>query len=199
MEIAKAITLIHPEVLADLGCGDGSATTEYSKLSNVVIGIDVCRHRDWSKIKSVEFIVADINYLPFRPKSFDAVTMTEVLEHLDEDILFLKKVKNTLKDDGWIVLSTPNGARLTSFLSRLKIRIKKKQRLIPIDHRREYSPWEIRKSLCKAGFKVSSITYLFFCPYLPMPYRILLILNMVTSKFKLSPFFKWGLITLAHK
>jgi 2-polyprenyl-3-methyl-5-hydroxy-6-metoxy-1,4-benzoquinol methylase len=114
--------------------------------------------------------------------------MTEVLEHLDDDITFLKNLKNVLKKRGYILLSTPNGARLTTFLSRLRIRIRNwRMNLSPMDHRREYAAWELRRTLSRTGFITMSHAYVYFCPYVSMPYRMLATLDRVASKFQLSP------------
>ena len=41
--------------------------------------------------------------------SFDVVVAVEVLEHVEEDQLFVRNVARTLKPGGWFVMTTPNG------------------------------------------------------------------------------------------
>ena len=47
----------------------------------------------------------------FKDRRFDVVTFFEVLEHLDEPLEFLRKVKTVLKPGGYIALSVPNRRR----------------------------------------------------------------------------------------
>ena len=44
----------------------------------------------------------------YKDKSFDVVTATEVIEHLENPRLFLRDINRVLKPGGLCVLSTPN-------------------------------------------------------------------------------------------
>lgn len=51
--------------------------------------------------------------LPFEQGSFDLVLYCEVIEHMLKDpVATLGRVKQVLRQDGWLVLTTPNVARL---------------------------------------------------------------------------------------
>lgn len=51
--------------------------------------------------------------LPFEAGSFDLVLYCEVIEHmLNDPVATLRRVKHVLRPDGWLVLTTPNVARL---------------------------------------------------------------------------------------
>lgn len=55
-----------------------------------------------------EFVMADANApLPFASKTFDAVVMAEVVEHLPEDYRALREVRDVIRDEGWLVLTVP--------------------------------------------------------------------------------------------
>jgi len=54
-------------------------------------------------------VLASGEYLPFRDASFQLVFAGEVIEHLREPLRALKEWVRVLKDEGRIVISTPNG------------------------------------------------------------------------------------------
>lgn len=60
---------------------------------------------------------ADLQEIDFPKKSFDLITLWDVLEHLSNPLSAFKKIREILKDDGLLVFSTPDvgsiPARLT--------------------------------------------------------------------------------------
>ena len=66
--------------------------------------------------------------------SFDLVVAVEVLEHVEEDGLFVEHVRRVLKPGGWFVMTTPNGDSVP----------------IPhnIDHKRHYRRAQLAELLC---------------------------------------------------
>lgn len=54
--------------------------------------------------------VADLNHcsLPYDDNFFDAITFTEVIEHLEDHRKILKEINRVLKQDGVLVVTTPN-------------------------------------------------------------------------------------------
>lgn len=55
-----------------------------------------------------ELILGTIASLAHSNKSYDAIVAGELLEHIENPIVFLKECYNTLNDNGTLVLSTPN-------------------------------------------------------------------------------------------
>jgi len=64
-------------------------------------------------------------HLPFKDKSFSIVLMTEIFEHLNFSPLYLlNEVRRVLKNDGYLILTTPNVHRVENkikFLSNRNI------------------------------------------------------------------------------
>jgi ubiquinone/menaquinone biosynthesis C-methylase UbiE len=56
---------------------------------------------------SITCIEADFLKHDFKSKNFDVIIAMEVLEHVEEEKLFLEKVKKLLKDKGIIIISVP--------------------------------------------------------------------------------------------
>jgi SAM-dependent methyltransferase len=55
-----------------------------------------------------DLVIADANApLPFAPRSFQAVIMAEVLEHLLEDYTALRRIRDLVQDDGSLILTIP--------------------------------------------------------------------------------------------
>lgn len=55
-----------------------------------------------------QYLISDLSLLPFPDKTFDAVVMREVIEHLAHPAPAVKEVCRVLKDDGRYILTTPN-------------------------------------------------------------------------------------------
>lgn len=110
--------LIGCSSVLDIGCGPDSSI-QYCNIG-YSIGVDIfLPFIELSKKKKIhnEYIMADIPEIDFKPKSFDAVVMIEVLEHLSKEqgIMLLEKAQ------GWarkkVIISTPNGFLAQSSLS----------------------------------------------------------------------------------
>ena len=56
----------------------------------------------------VRFVAGDATALPFGDRTFDAVTMFDVLEHIPSDRQAVTEALRVLKTDGFLLISTPN-------------------------------------------------------------------------------------------
>ena len=91
--ILRALLRGQPEGtrLLDLGCGTGGILRDWTERRHCV-GIDrsafalqVCARRGFATL-----VRGDLMWLPFRDESFDTAVMLDVLEHLDDDVGFLR-------------------------------------------------------------------------------------------------------------
>lgn len=99
----------------DAACGTGYGSAIISKEATEVFGIDkseeaILYAKDNYKEKNVNFIVADIEKLPFEKAFFDVVVSFETIEHVDlqKQKNFLLEINRVLKKDGVLIISTPN-------------------------------------------------------------------------------------------
>lgn len=60
--------------------------------------------------------------LPFKDNHFDLVIATEVFEHIPHFRETKKEIERVLKDEGFIILSTPNYFNLTGIIKKVKDR-----------------------------------------------------------------------------
>lgn len=109
--------------LLDVGCGTGAFLHSMSKLGWEVYGNDTSQHAcDYAKnelgLKNVfcgSLISADL------PQDyFDMITLWHVLEHLKEPRQTLEKIRLLLKDDGILVIESPDFSSVQSKIFKSK-------------------------------------------------------------------------------
>ena len=95
----------NPGFLLDIGCGrpcEDMADGSFIKYIGYGVGIDTKHiHSDF------DFIIADARNLPFKKNTFDIIVAMEVIEHVDRIDQFLIEIRDSLKPNGLLVLSTP--------------------------------------------------------------------------------------------
>ncbi len=115
------------KVILDAGCGAGYGCDLLSRVAQKIIGVDYSQEAiDYAKkhysYPNLKFRMMDFLALDFDDGTFDLVTCLEVIEHLRDDHIFLKKAFHILKPNGVLVISTPN--RLTDHLHMKSINIR---------------------------------------------------------------------------
>lgn len=92
--------------IVDLGCGNGEYIPYLQTKAAYVVGIDIDIDLvKISKRKGFEVILATLDYLPFKDKSFDCVWASEVVEHFPTfDVL--DKIERITSEK--IILTMPN-------------------------------------------------------------------------------------------
>jgi ubiquinone/menaquinone biosynthesis C-methylase UbiE len=107
------LELVKDKIVLDAACGEGYGTNLLSNVARSVTGIDVepsiIQHAQ-SKYKkqNLSFISASVLQTPFANNTFDVIVSFETIEHLEEHEEMLKEFKRILKQDGLLILSTPD-------------------------------------------------------------------------------------------
>lgn len=102
----------------DIGAGSG----ELIGMIRNQFDIQECRACDYTDTlmempgQKVDIVNLNRAPLPYREASFDLVTATEVIEHMENPRCFLREISRVLKPGGLCVLSTPNVLNLNSRL-----------------------------------------------------------------------------------
>ncbi len=94
--------------ILDIGCGAGRLMGSLRRYGEVV-GIDVesqALHFTRSRGESC-LCLADLQQLPFRTESFQAVTALDVVEHVDDDRHALTEIARVLAPGGVAVINVP--------------------------------------------------------------------------------------------
>ncbi len=85
--------------ILDIGCGNGALTYDLAKKVKKVIGIDLNKEnismaKERYSTPNIKYMVGDATEnLP--DKKFDTIILSNVLEHIENRIEFLKKIKNS--------------------------------------------------------------------------------------------------------
>lgn len=141
-----------PANILDAGCGDGRIVSEMINRGYKVTGIDyldISIHYAKLMVSEAEFLVADlrkdlISEYCLKSKSFDAISMVEVYEHIPPEDCHnvLINLKQVLQPNGILIISVPNK---TLPLSKL--------------HYRHFEQSEFEMELEKAGFTIKKMIY----------------------------------------
>jgi SAM-dependent methyltransferase len=111
--------------ILDIGVSRGDFALALAKEKNEVIGVDIsskaveiCRQR------GIEAYRVNIETEPLPAVAdFDIILMLEILEHLIDPLLVLRKLRGILNPSGFLLLSTPNAAYIKWRLELLRGRM----------------------------------------------------------------------------
>jgi len=78
---------------------------------NLKLGIDeeILKNLKVNRSNVKEVVFDDMTETRFLPNSFDGIITVEVIEHVLEDEKFIKNACSLIKNNGFLILSTPNG------------------------------------------------------------------------------------------
>lgn len=100
---------------------------------------------------------------------FDYITLSHVLEHIDDDVKALRKLKSFLKKNGKMFILVPNAncinRQIGVKLGFLKKKTDLNKRDIDIGHQRVYDFASLEKACKKAGLKILKKGGLFLKPF----------------------------------
>ena len=138
-----------PRIL-DAGCGTGANLREYERLGEVTgvdpfpEAIELCRERGLDNV-----VQARAEKLPFEPGSFELLFATDVIEHLDDDIVALRELRRVAAGGARLVLTVPAYGWLWS------------DHDVSVHHRRRYTVERLRQSVRAGGWEPAVDTSFF--------------------------------------
>lgn len=99
-------------LILDAACGSGFGAELLSEKAQTVYGIDISKDAiDYAnqrhKKDNIVFLKGDIKKTKFKNDFFDASISIETLEHLHDRDLYLQELKKLTKNDGRVIISTP--------------------------------------------------------------------------------------------
>jgi SAM-dependent methyltransferase len=118
LERRRAFLLANVEAgqrVLDLGCGAGAFTAALAEAGTQAVGVEVAARaveRARAAHPGLDFRHVPIDApLPFEDASFDAVWVSEVLEHVADTARFLSEARRVLKPGGLLLVTTPSAGR----------------------------------------------------------------------------------------
>lgn len=147
------------QIVLDLGCGKGENAFDLASKAKVVVAIDIeQKNIDNAQSKyrkdNLTFLVGDATTHEFDTR-FDSIVLSNVLEHIEDRVPFLKKL-HTISDT--IILRVPMIDR--DWLSVYKKEQGLDYRLDPT-HFTEYTMDELHEELANGGWKLDSYSIQF--------------------------------------
>ena len=107
-----------PGQVLDVPAGGGAQSAALTRLGYQVCSLDLFPRHDRDPGQS--WVCADANAsLPFHDSSFDYVLSREGIEHLENQMGFVRECSRVLRPGGTLVLTTPNVMHLTARFSTL--------------------------------------------------------------------------------
>lgn len=98
--------------LLEVGCGEGRGVELLSARVSSYTAIDkIVEIEDSIRKKYPDIRFLNMNVPPFnglQDNTFDTVVSFQVIEHIDQDVDFLKEIHRVLKPGGIAIISTPN-------------------------------------------------------------------------------------------
>lgn len=122
---------------------------------------------------SAKGALADVTQLPFADGAFDLAMCLDIIEHIDEDVDFLRGVGRLLRPGGWLALSTHNSRSVEHVLGLLRAKLTGGTWLgWDPTHVRFYDERSLRDKLTAAGFEAVAFNGTYYLPF-HLPARIL--------------------------
>ncbi|MEM4576846.1 MAG: class I SAM-dependent methyltransferase [Candidatus Nezhaarchaeales archaeon] len=104
------------KVVLDAGCGTGLVTEKLRSKGALVVGVDFSKgmiqkaKEKLNETVEVDFVICDVEYLPFRPKAFDLVVSLTVIQNCNPLRAF-RSLLRVLSNNGVLVLSYPKRSK----------------------------------------------------------------------------------------
>ncbi len=155
--IKRLIQRFPSSTILDIGGSNGQLTSELQQITNIILmepGAEGVKNALGKGLSPV--IHSSLQDAGLKNNVLPGVGLFDVLEHIEEDIEFLKKVQNSLILGGSLYISVPAYPFLYSEFDS------------SVGHFRRYNRRSLYKVLEEAGFEIEYFSYMFYILPLPM-------------------------------
>lgn len=126
----------------DFGCGFGQFLEMCRLFGLEAHGVDRSNARRSGAGVEVHAELGDA------PGAFDAITMFEVLEHLDDPLAMLKLLRSRLNPGGMMIIEVPDATGVSGIYDTASYR-----KIHPLDHINAFTPRSLVNIMARVGFK----------------------------------------------
>ncbi len=134
--------------LLDIGCSGGSIT-EFLKQFGMVYGFDISFDGlVYAKNRKLQVVQSDATRIPFKNNSFDAISIFEVSEHVDDDYALFQEAYRVCKMSGLIFVMVPAYKFLWGSHD------------VKYSHKRRYTKHSFLNLIKSHNFKIEKLTFL---------------------------------------
>ncbi len=102
-----AAELVKGDIL-EIGTGSGYGVEVIAPKATRYITVDKQLPQNPLQLENVEYYDMEVPPIEFENCSFDAVVSFQVIEHIEDDMTFVREVARVLRPEGKFVVSTPN-------------------------------------------------------------------------------------------
>ena len=123
MRYFECLKFVQGKTILDIACGVGWGAYLFSKAgAKFVYGVDISRsviHEAnlFYKDQNIQYILGENAKIPLENDSIDVAISLETLEHVEDPFVFFKELNRVIRQDGFLILSSPNA---DLYKSRLK-------------------------------------------------------------------------------
>lgn len=155
--VERAFRRLRPGLMLDIGCGRGNVTMLAAKYAGTVYATDLAGEAIAETRQHLAFhadahagianaLTGEWGELPAPKRAFDAILLSEVLEHLDDDAAMMRAAHSLLAPGGSLVVTVPGDPSLWTQWDDLA------------GHVRRYTRNELLTKLRAAGFHIDECT-----------------------------------------
>lgn len=136
----------------DIGCSTGVMLSIFKKKGFDVKGVEISKKAaEICRNKGIDVLIGPFEKIKFSEK-FDLVVLNHTLEHLENPIEVLEKVKKILKPKGYLMIDLPNFDSPLAKLLRSKW-----PHLLPDEHLWHFTPKAFEVVLKKMDFRILAV------------------------------------------
>lgn len=157
------------QLMLDIGCGTGRASLPFAEKGIRVIGCDISKGmlmeaKKQTRFFDIDYIIADVENLPFKENSFDACIAFGILHHLENPLKLFESANRVLKSEG-LYFGHENNKSKFRFLFDWSMKLFKlweeEAGNFPLISEEEIKEWGT-----KTGFEINPKTSVFLPPHI---------------------------------